>query len=468
MKKTSARSIGVITLALMTVAALFSLSGLTSNAVYGFSSIFFYAIGAVLFFIPTALIAAFLATGWSTGGVYVWVTEAFGQKFGFLAIWLQWIQSLALYMTILSFAAATLAFAFSPELANNSVFILATILVIYWGSTILNFRGMKLSSRVSSLGAFFGTLLPGAVLILLAALWLMAGNTPETSFSLDVLIPDLSNFNNIALALGGILLFAGIEMTASHINEVKDPKKNYPKAIFLAAIIALISFVFGSLAIAAVVPSANISLVAGVMEAFSTLLSSYNLIWLLPIVMLFIVGGVLAQVNTWIAGPSKGILRAARKGCLPPIFQKVNEHNRPTTILIIQGIIVTMLSSVFILMPDVSASFWILTAMTAQFYMIMYVLMFAAAIKLKHSQPNVKPSFTIPFGKVGVWLVAGLGLLTSLLVIFIGFFPPTQEHTGSLEFYEGFLMLGMIAVVAIPLIIYHFKKKNWITKKNPD
>jgi len=460
----NSRNIGVITLALMTVAALFSLSGLTSNAVYGFSSIFFYVVGALLFFIPTALIAAFLATGWSTGGVYVWVSEAFGQKFGFLAIWLQWIQSLALYMTILSFAAATLAFAFNPILATNSVFILGTILVIYWGSTILNFRGMKLSSRISSLGAFFGTLLPGAVLIVLAGLWLMAGNTPETSFSWDVVIPDLSNFNNIALALGGILLFAGIEMTASHIREVKNPEKNYPKAIFLAAIIALISFVFGSLAIAAVVPSEKISLVAGVMEAFSTLLSSYNLIWLLPIVMLFIVGGVLAQINTWIAGPSKGILSAAKKGCLPPIFQKVNEHNRPTTILIIQGIIVTILSSVFILMPDVSASFWILTAMTAQFYMIMYVLMFATAIKLKYSQPNVKPSFRIPGGKAGMWIIAGIGLLTSLLVIFIGFFPPIQEDTGGIEFYEGFLMLGMIAVVAIPLIIYHFRKKSWITK----
>ena len=457
------RSIGYMTLALMTVAAMFSLSGLTSNAEYGFSSVFFYAVGAILFFIPTALIAAFLATGWSTGGVYIWVSEAFGEKFGFLAIWLQWIQSLALYMTILSFAAATVAFVVDPALANNQYFILGSILVIFWGSTLLNFLGMKLSSRISSMGALFGTLLPGAFLIALSLLFIFQGNHSETSLSLDALIPDITDINNIALALGGIVLFAGIEMTAAHIREVKNPAVNYPKAIFTAAFIALICFVLGSLAIAIVVPQDKISLVSGVMEAFSALFDTYNVPWLLPIVMLFIIGGVLAQVNTWIAGPSKGILNAARHGCLPPFMQKTNEHGTPTIILILQGIIVTIFGLVFVFVPDVSASFWILMALTAQLYMIMYVLMFASAIKLKYSQPDVKPSFRIPFGKTGIWFVAGIGLITSIVIIAVGFIPPSQEQANP-TFYEVFLVSGIIIVVAIPIAINHLRKKSWIVK----
>lgn len=199
MKNKSSRYLGTLTFALMTVAALFSLSGLTSNAEYGFSSVIFYAIPALVFFIPTMLVSAMLATGWSTGGIFTWVSQAFGKRWGFLAIWLQWFQSLTLYMTILSFAAATLAFAFYPPFADNDYFVFAAILVLYWGATLLNLRGMKLSSKASSLGVVLGTILPGIVLMVLAGLWLSAGNTPETSFSPDALIPDLSDFNSLAL-----------------------------------------------------------------------------------------------------------------------------------------------------------------------------------------------------------------------------------------------------------------------------
>lgn len=261
-------------------------------------------------------------------------------------------------------------------------------------------------------------------------------------------------------------MFAGIEMTAVHIRDVKDPKNDYPRAIFTAAAIALVMFILGSLAIAALVPKVKISLVAGVMEAYSTATSSLGISWLLPVAMFLILGGAVAQLITWIAGPSKGIMRAARNGCLPPVFQKMNKHNMPTTILILQGIIVTILSFVFVMMPDVSASFWILTALTAQLYLIMYVMMFASAIKLRYSQPKVKPTFRIPGGNIGLWIIAGVGILASVSGILLGFLPPSQEQTGSLEFYEGFLGIGILLVIAIPLVIYNFRKKSWISRKN--
>jgi putative glutamate/gamma-aminobutyrate antiporter len=455
------RVLGPITFSLMTVAALFSLSGLTNNAEYGFSSVFFYLVPALVFFIPAALVSAMLATGWPSGGIFTWVSAAFGRRWGFLAIWLQWFQSLTLYMTILSFSAAALAFAFNPSLSTNSIFVLSIILIIYWGSTLLNLRGVKLSSKASSLGVVFGTLLPGAFLILLAGLWLMGGNTPETSLAPEAMLPDLSNPDSYVLALGGILLFAGIEMTASHIRELKEPLKNYPRAIFLAAGIAFVIFILGTLSIAITVPQPEISLVAGIMEAFTALLSSFGILWLLPFIMALIVLGTLAQVITWIGGPSKGMLDAAKKGCLPPLFQRVNQFNIPAPILLLQGIIVTILSQVFIMMPDISSSFWILTALTAQIYLVMYAIMFASALKLRYSQPGVKPSFRIPGGSIGLWIVAGAGFLASLAGILLGFFPPVQEQTGGLGFYELFLAAGILAAISVPLLFYHFRKKSW-------
>ncbi len=457
---------GVLTLALVTVAALFSLSGLTENAVYGFSSIFFYAAAGILFFIPIALCSAFLATRFPTGGVNVWVREAFGKKWGLLAIWLQWIQSLTLYMTILSFAAATLAFAVDPSLAENNLYVLAVILIIFWGVTLINFRGMKLSTKLSTYGVMLGTLFPGALLILLSLLWLFQGNPIEINISLDAIIPEFHGLNSLVLAIGGIVLYAGIEMSAAHITRLRDPSSQYPRAIFLAAGISLAAFILGSLAIAMVVPEAEISLVAGIMEAFTVLLSYYSFSWFIPVVLILMVAGTIAGINTWIAGPSRGILKVARQGSLPPIFQKVNKNDMPTTVLIIQGIVVTILGAVFMLMPNVSDSFWILTAMTAQFYLAMYLLLFAATIYHAHKSPATRKKglFTMPGGKIGVWIVAGVGFITSFAAILLGFFPPSQEAAVSPELYVGILLSGLIVVIAIPLIIYHLRKPGWVAK----
>ena len=104
-------------------------------------------IALVLFLIPSALVFAELATGWpEQGGVYVWVKEAFGERWGFTAIWLQWFQMVIGMVMVLAFIAGSLAFVFNPSLAGNKLFILLIILAVYWGATYLNLRGMKMSA----------------------------------------------------------------------------------------------------------------------------------------------------------------------------------------------------------------------------------------------------------------------------------------------------------------------------------
>src|SRR6185437_14865497 len=100
------------------------------GAVYGFSLVFFYLVAALVFFIPTILVTAELATAWpNTGGAYIWVREAFGPHCGFMVIWLQWIYNVVWYPTILAFIGATLAYLFDPALANNKYFLIAVVLI---------------------------------------------------------------------------------------------------------------------------------------------------------------------------------------------------------------------------------------------------------------------------------------------------------------------------------------------------
>lgn len=130
-------------------------------------------------------------------------------------------------------------------------------------------------------------------------------------------------------------------------------------------------------------------------------------------------------------------------------------------LLFLQGIIVTIVSFVFLILPSASSAFWILSAMSAQLYLLMYILMFISAIRLRYSHPHVDRTYRIPHKHAGMWLVAGIGILSSSFGFIISFFPPAQFYVGNLFFYEGFLFLGVASMCAIPLIIFQLRKPSW-------
>lgn len=451
---------------MINVAAIASLRTLPSTAEFGYTVVFFYLLAGILFFLPMSLVSAELATGWpQTGGVYIWVREAFGDRWGFLAIWLQWFENVIWYPTVLSFVAATIAFAVNPDLVQNKLYMVSVILVVFWLATLVNFRGMKVSGMISTVSVIFGTLLTGGFMIFLAILWLVLGRQPQVAFSTGSLIPDFSSLKNIVFFVAVMLSLAGMEMSAVHAQEVRNPQRDYPRAIFLSVFIILILMVLGSLAISIVVPKSDISVVAGIMEAFSSFLDAYNLKFLISVIAILTAAGAIGQVSTWVVGPSKGLFATAKDGNLPPFFQKLNRNRIPTTMLLVQAAIVSALSAVFLLMPSINSSYWILTALTAQVYLLMYALMFAAAIRLRYSKPNVARAYKIPGGKTGMWLVAGAGILSSVFAIIIGFIPPSQFKTGSVFVYELLIGGGILFTCAVPIVVHAFKKPDWTPKE---
>jgi len=143
----------------------------------------------------------------------------------------------------------------------------------------------------------------------------------------------------------------------------------------------------------------------------------------------------------------------------------MNKNGAPITILIIQAIISTIFSSLYLLVPDVNSAYWMLSDVTAQFTVIMYCLIFAAAIRLRYSKPNVKRAYKIPGGNVGMWIVSGIGLITCALTLVLGFVPPDNVATGNLFFYESFLVAGVLLLGLLPPIILSIvKKPNWKTE----
>jgi amino acid transporter len=455
------KALSVFRLSMINIIAIDSLRNLPTNAANGFLLISYYAIAVLFFLLPCILITAELATNYSkTGGPYIWVKQAFGEKWALVTIWLLWIYNVVWYPTLLSFIGASIAYLINPALAQNKMFMVATVLTLFTIATIVNCYGMKTSSLISTLSAIFGTILPILFIIALGAYWIYAGNPLAITPQMKNFVPHLQQSNNLAFLV--IILFSliGFEMSSIHAGDVKNPKKDYPKALFYSSVVIVVTTILASLAIAIVIPKSKLSLVSGLNQAFLYFLSAYHLNFLMPIVTLLIVLGGFGGMAAWVIGPTRALMVSANDGLLPKIFGYTNKKGSPVWILIIQALIVTILSTFFLAFDSLNTSYWILSDLTGQLALIYYILFFAAAIKLRYNGGNRSLSaYQIPGKNWGIWICGLSGIVISSIVLGLGFLPPaTTLESG--QFHEIILLIGILVFLAPPLLLYQFAKQK--------
>jgi amino acid transporter len=263
------------------------------------------------------------------------------------------------------------------------------------------------------------------------------------------------------LIVNNFLSYSGMEMNAVHVGSLREPGKEFPKAMFLAMGLVLLIFIPPALAISWIVPADQLSLTAGIMQAFEIVFSWSGIGWLTPIIGVMLVAASLGGMLTWLAGPSKGLLLISRQeGYLPPSLQKLNKHGVQQNILVAQGAVTTVIALLYAFIPDVSSTYWIFSVITTQVYLIMYLLMFVAAVRLRRRQPDHPRGYRAPM-LVGL---CGIGFAASLAALLIGFVPPSQFGAGSVWLYlvivaGGALGLGLL----VPYLFYRLRKPSWRT-----
>ena len=459
--------ISVATLAIMNITAVVSLRGLPSEATYGLSSAFYYLFAAIVFLIPTAMVAAELAAMFSDkqGGVFRWVGEAFGPRAGFLAIWLQWIESTIWYPTVLTFGAVSFAYiglngASDAALASNKIFTLVTVLAIYWIATFIAMKGIGWVGKISKWGGLIGTIIPAGLLIVLGIIYITTGGHNYMDMQ-QSFIPDLTKLDNLVLASSIFLFYAGMEMMGVHVMDINNPSRNYPKAIIIGSLATVCIFVLGTFALGVIIPAKDINLTQSLLIGFDNFFRYFHIPWAGSVIAVALMLGVLASVLTWVAGPSKGIFTVGKAGYLPPFFQKSNSHGVQRNILLVQGGIVTLLSLLFVVMPSVQSFYQILSQLTILLYLIMYMLMFAAAIVLRYKMKDAERPFRLGKGNALMWILGVTGFSGSLLAFVLSFIPPGQINTGSNAVWYTVLIAGCLIMVVIPFIIYALRKPSW-------
>lgn len=458
MKKKKTLSLFAITM--INVIAVDSIRTLPISAQYGFSLVFYYLIGGLFFLIPSALIAAELGTGWpETGGLYVWIKEAFGKKAGATIIWLNWIYNLAWYPTIMALIAGISSYLINPELAGNKYYMITVILALFWLATLLNCYGMRLSSWISTIGAIFGTLLPMLFIITLSFLYYFQGRPLAIEISYSTFFPGYGGIDKLGFFSSILFGLLGLEMAATHAGEMSNPKRDYPKSLFISVIIILTSITLSSLAIAAVVPYHDLSLVVGIIQAFKTFFTIFNIPYFTYIMAIAIIIGALSGVSAWVIGPTKGIMVASMDKALPKFLTRQNKHGAPSGALMTQGLVVTLLSFFYLFMPSVNSTFIFLSIVTAQLAMIVYITLFAAGIVLHYKKAHVKRAFKIPGGNAGIWIVALSGIIISSLAFFLGFIPVKATLISNIYLYESLLVGVMVAISVLPFLLSKISAK---------
>ena len=455
------KKISLFSLMLLIIAAIDSIRNLPASALFGSALIFFFVFSAIVFLIPTSLVAAELSALFpEKGGVYHWVSTAFGEKWAIVAIWLQWINTMVWYPTILSFIAGTAAYLINPELAQNKWYLIGCILAVFWILTLVNLRGLNFSARINSFCAMIGTVIPMLFLIILGAIWVFKGHPLQIQVNSQTLFPSLAQSGNWVSLIAIMASFLGMELSGVHVSDVRDPQRNFPKAVLSASVFILLSMILGSLAIAFVVPEKEINLVSGVMQVFSNLFIAFGMEGLIPVLTLLIVVGTIGGMTNWLISPAKGLLHAAEFGYLPRFFRRKNKHGIAANILLMQAILVSLFCLVFLLVPSVNAFYWFLTALSTELYMIMYILMFFSALRLHYKHINRPKVFKIPGRHVGMWLTCLFGLFGCSATIAVSFFPPDTVNIGSPLQYVLMICAGNLLTISPVFLFYFYKNRQ--------
>lgn len=465
---TAKGTLTMMAMAILLITSIFSLRGLPSEAKYGVQSIFFFIFAALVFLAPFSLVCAELASTYTkSGGLYRWVTEAFGPRWGWTAMYLEWQTIVFWFPTVLMFGAASLAYIAWPEsfdqaLASNKIYTLVVAMLLYWAATFNAFRGQKSANLLSTYGGMVGTIIPGAVLIVLGALYLILGKTnflADTSF-----FPDFSHFDTLVLAASIFLFYAGMETQAVHINDMSNPAKQFPKSVLVACVAIIVLYTVGTLVIGIVIPADNINLLQSLLVAYKALWKSFGLSWLGNVTALFVMFGVAGQISALVTGPTTGLMAVAQSGYLPRKLQTVNKNGVNKPLLYIEGALVSVLSCVMIVLPTVESAYQIMSQMATIIYLIMVVMIYLAFIRLRRTAPGRKRGFKVPGGKAGEIIVCTLGIAGALLAIVLSFIPPAQISTGSPVVYVSIIAVGVAIFVALPLVVYAVRKPSW---RNP-
>ena len=413
------RTMGFWDVLLFNIAAVLGPRWIAAAAHNGASSISLWVLAAVFFFLPTALIIIELSTRYpAEGGLYVWTKEAFGDFHGFVAGWAYWIYTFFYFPGLLTASVAMSVFIGGPKyawLAGNPRYLLWASLGLLAVAVFFNIIGLNIGKWLQNAGGV-STYVP---LLMLVGIGLYLGlhRGSATQFSWQSAFPawppDLAKLNfwsNIAFA------FTGMELVCAMGEEVREPRKTFPRAIYASAALIAAIYILGTVAVLALQPAAGVDPRNGVFQAISGGSALLGVAWFGVVAALLVTVGNAGGVGATVAGVARIPFVAGIDNYLPAFFGKIHPRwKTPYLSILIQAGISAVILVFSQFGSTIIEAYQFLVSMSVILYFIPFLYMYAAAIKLAY-RPDRKDSdqvVLVPGGKVGIWVTGSLAFLVT-------------------------------------------------------
>ncbi|QIV94032.1 APC family permease [Allofrancisella frigidaquae] len=432
---------------IMAVTANFGIRWIPVAACLGASAVFFWILGALIFFLPLVVIAVQLSRKYpDEGGMYAWTTRALGEKSGFMVAWLYWVNTIFYYPAVLMFLATNFAYFIGhPELVNNNYYIVIVVLSAFWLVTFVSFYGLKVNKYLVDVGGILGSFIPAIAIIVLGfAAYFVAGKS-ATDFSVSNFIPQGSTWGNLSTLTIIMFAMAGIEIIPTFANSVRNVKKNLYYGLLASAFILLGLYILGTVALNLVSSPDSINGTSGLMTAFEIIGHRFDWAWFPKLMAFLLTFAELAAVSIWLLAPVVMFFKCTPRGILPEWLHKTNKHDSPKNALVAMGVLVTVIVLLTSFLPSVNVMYQALILMATILYFIPYLYLVVAYIKLMSNKFR--------------YLLGFLVFVSTTLGILFSFQPPSDIQTLSeMLIYELELIIGPAIFILIGWVLYKFRK----------
>ncbi len=449
------RVLGLRDLVLLNVVAITGLRWwLTSASGYGYGALPLWILALLAFFVPSGLAVIDLTTRYpEEGGIYAWTKRAFGEGHGFISGWCLWTNNLFYFPTLLIFVAGNLLFVLGPDFAHleeSTTFMAVLSLVLFWFVILVNLRGLSHGRWIQNVGAL-GTWIPATLLILLGA-WALVRFGTATPVTAREFVPvfgwtTVGFFSQICFAL------SGLEVASMMGEEIVEPRKNVPRAIFISGGVITGIYLLGTAALLVALPREEIGLLSGAAYAIAAVQEKTGLGFVAGASALLIGLGGLGGISAWLAGCSRIPFVAGVDRYLPPSFGRIHpRYGSPHVAILATGLASTAIILLGFAGAEVEEAYLFLVDITIILYFIPYLYLFASLIRLARDRSRrPEGAIPVPGGVAGATIAGVVGLLTTLTALVFALSPP--EGTDPRNFMLR--MLGGCALMfVLGLLVY--------------